>query len=151
MIFSLLFIWSIFLYKAIMFNDTSSILWLYQFLLEELVKIINRLSNIGGNSNQETPLNVFSVSSRKGKVFYVQQVVCSIFHGFGSAEEKTFYSTRYVSKLQAIHNMFPKTLSESKNIPYTVRCTELWPKSQYNLEHYGLSNKITSWVFFFFF
>jgi len=27
------------------------------------------LSNIGGNKYQETPLNVFSVSSRKGKVF----------------------------------------------------------------------------------
>jgi len=52
--------------------------------------------------------------------------------------------------LQAIDNMFPKTLSKSKNIPYTVCCTELWPKSQYNFEHYGLSNKIIRVVFFFF-
>lgn len=132
------------LYKAIMFNDTSSILWLStSFFLK--MKNWSRLSTGYQIQGKITTKKIyFQFHQEKARCFYMQQVVYSMIHGFGPAEEN---NTCYISKLQAIHDMFPKTLSESKNIPYTVCCTELWPKSQYNLEHYGLSNKIVQFFF----
>lgn len=36
------------------------------------------------------------------------------------AEEKTFYSTCHISKLNAINNTSPKAPSQSKTIPYSL-------------------------------
>lgn len=93
------------------------------------------------NSKQEAPLNVFSVSSRMEKVL-LHATGCLLYSSCSASQ-----SPHYISESQAMCNIAPETLSESKNIPCTVCCTELWPKSRYSLEHYGLSNKIMRFFF----
>lgn len=93
------------------------------------------------NSKQAAPLNVFFVSSRMEKVL-LHATGCLLYSSCSASQ-----SPHYISESQAMCNIFPETLSESKNIPCTVCCTELWPKSRYSLEHYGLSNKIMRFFF----
>lgn len=57
------------------------------------------------NSNQGTPVNVFSVSPRIGKVL-LHTTGCLLYSSCSASQ-----STHYVSKPQAMCNIFPKTLS----------------------------------------